>query len=763
MLAPKLSRARTFAIAAAAAALIALPGYAQDGGPEAQIAAALEGADAAGPEELVAAARGMGKLDAAGVAAAKKALEGAKPREVVIVSQALLQSGEKGAAIVALEKLVAGDDPVAAHLAVEMIWRAAKTRDDVKALKVQFSKIVEPPVKIAAAKALRDKASDTDAERVLKDYLKSSERSVRKEAAFALAEIGNAAAAKPVLDELSGDPTPDGARARQIIERENLFESVRKTGGLDAGGQAKLQQKKIDDLETQVKELKKKLDQGAAAGAAGAAGAGGENGLLDELLRNVKLYYVDGDADKIENKALVDAAAKGMIGSLDPFSSYMTEKETKDFEDSMTGKYAGIGAVVSMDPKDKILTIIRPIYSGPAYRMGLRSLDKITEVEGEPTFGKSVEELVSRLKGLPKTSVKIKVFRKGWPKEREIALEREEIQLESVHSVMLPGKVGFLSLSQFGQNAEQEVENALKDLEAQGMRALIFDLRANPGGLLSAAVEIADKFLKDNKLIVYSKGRNEFIAPYREFRTQDAATHPDYPIVVLVNHASASASEIVAGALQDHKRATLVGDNTFGKGSVQQLMKVKATGEKSTLRLTIAKYYLPSGRSIHRDEKTGKGGVDPDLAVEGETDPSWVIHEADKLVEQQVVERYVLEMWKENKEKLIELATFDNFDGSSYPGFDEFFKGLSTRLEPNHVRKLVRAHVRRLVQDDRGKEFAVDLEEDAQLQRGIFELLKKLGDDPANYKEFAFFTAKFDKTPSSAKKPPEGEGGTAVR
>jgi C-terminal peptidase prc len=761
---PRLTRINTRRIAFALIAVGALAGgtLAQEGPrgaatPEQQVNAAVAEMEAAEPVEIFAAARELEKLGAPALAPAKKALATASPRAKVGLARVLLAQKEKQAAIAVLESVVGGDDPVAAVLAAEMIQQAATSRDDVKGLKAALQKAGDPSVKIAVAKALRARAQDVDAERILKDYLRSDDAATRAEAALALAEIGNLSVAKQVLDELSTEPTERGKRARELLEREKLIEGLSKGAGLDPANQAKLQDKKIADLEAEVKALKKKIDAGATAAGAGV----GDNPLLDELLRNVKLYYVD-EGERIENKSLVDSAAKGMIGSLDPFSSYMTEKETKDFEDSMVGKYAGIGAVVSMDPKDKILTIIRPIYSGPAYRMGLRSLDKITEVEGESTFGKTVEELVSKLKGFPKTKVKIKVFRKGWQKERDFVLEREEIQLESVHWTMLPGKVGYLSLSQFGQNAEQEVENSLRELEAQGMRALVFDLRANPGGLLSAAVEIADKFLKDNKLIVYSKGRNEFIAPYREFRTQDAATHPDYPIVVLVNHASASASEIVAGALQDHKRATLVGENTFGKGSVQQLMKVKATSEKSTLRLTIAKYYLPSGRSIHRDDKTGKGGVDPDIVVESDTDAAWVIQEADKLLETQAVEKYVTDLWKDHKEKVAELARFDNFDPESYPGFDDFARTLNTRLERNHVRKLVRAHARRLVQDDKGKEFSHDLQEDVQLQRGVYELLKKLGEDASHFKEYAFFGAKFDKAPGSAKTD-EPANGTAVR
>jgi carboxyl-terminal processing protease len=756
MLDRKLWGARRGALAAAlAVAVVALGAGAPvfGGGDEndasTRVAAAVADMERAGAAEIFTVSRSLDALGPAGTAAAKSSLETASPRARVGLARFLLGQKEQAAAIPVLEKTALSDDPVAAALAVQLIERSARSKDDVQSLRAVLEKNHEPAVRIAAAKALRNVGRDVSAERVLKDYLSSDDFDARAGAALALAEIGNVDAAKPVLAELEGEPTWRGDLARSYLAQEKLYDSLRSSAGLDQQGQVKLLEKQKKDLEQQLADLRRKLEAG------GGSATGSE--LLDELLGKVQRYYVE-DGDKLTTKNLVDEAAKGMIASLDPFSSYMTEKETKDFDDSMQGKYAGIGAVVQMDPKDKILTIIRPIYSGPAYRAGLRSLDKITEVEHEPTYGKTVEELVLKLKGEPRTPVRIKVYRRGWQKEREFTLEREEIQLQSVHYAMLPGKIGYLALSQFGQNAEQEVEAALQDLEAQGMRALVFDLRANPGGLLQAAVEIADKFLKGNKLIVYSEGRNPQIAPRREFHTHDGRTHPDYPMAVLVNRASASASEIVSGALQDWHRATLVGENTFGKGSVQQLMRVKATNDKSTLRLTIAKYYLPSGRCIHRDEKTGKGGIDPDVVVEMDNDPAWVIQEADKLLETQAVDRYVQELWRDHKEVLEELAVFDGFDASKYPGFDEWAKTLNTKLDREHLRKLVRAGVRRLVQDDRAKEFAYDLEEDTQLQRAIYEDLVKLGDDMGRYKEYAFFAQKFAKAPDvPAKAPPGGE------
>ncbi len=769
---PRRMRSRAAISAVAAAALIlglaassVLPVVRADDADArlADIVSSMEAADQ--PAQVFALSRDLDALGTEGLEPARKRIAdpAVSPRAKLGLARYLLANREKAAAFPALVEIVKnGDDPEAARMAADMIGLHASTKDDVKGLKAAVDRVADPMVKIAALKVLRDKGREASAERQVKEFLSSDDWDVRAAAALALGELGNVQAAKHVLAELKLEPTERGKRAAALLYQEELIEAQKKFAGLEKDEAIQFQEKKIKELEEELKKAKKQ------AADAGASGLSPEFQLLDELLRNIRTYYVE-DGEKTDTKTLVDEAAKGMVSSLDPFSSYMTEKETKEFKETMDGKYAGIGAVVSMDPKDKVLTIIRPIYSGPAYKKGLRSLDKIIEVEGESTFGKTVEELVAKLKGEAGTDVKIKVYRRGWQKEKEFTLTRAEIQLQSVHYAMLPGKIGYVSLSQFGQTAVEEVEGALKELEAQGMRSLVFDLRANPGGLLSAAVEIADKFLKDDRLIVYSEGRNKAIAPRRDFKTKDDFTHPDYPVVVLVNKASASASEIVAGALQDHKRATLVGETTFGKGSVQQLMQVKATGEKSTLRLTIAKYYLPSGRSIHRDEKTGKGGVEPDIVTEADTDPAWLIQEVDRLLELKSaevepggetisqVDAYVRGIWREHKELALKLAMFDDFDESRYPGFDEWFKSLQTKLEPDQVRKVVRNQLRRLAQDDQGKEFALDLEDDIQLQRGVYEVLRKLGDDPARYEEYAYFAVKF--APKAVEKPAEAPPG----
>ncbi|MHC4831566.1 MAG: S41 family peptidase, partial [Planctomycetota bacterium] len=527
-----------------AAACVAVRAPGQETDTAATVEAAVEDMDeAATVSEVFDIARELDRLGASGLTAVKEALPEAGPRARLGLARYLLGQRERKMALASLEETIRGEDVEAAASAAEMIERYAEDKKEVLRLKSILEQVREPSVKIAVAKALRARANDTKAEAVLKDYLKSGEFEVRANAALALAEIGNVAAAKSVLNELADEPTDRGKRAKSLLYQDKLVESLRRSGGLSGDKHTKRLEAKVDALKEELEKTQKKAEAAAAAAAKGGGGkakAPAAKGykLLEELTKNIKEYYVEED-ERTEDKQLFDEAAKGMVGSLDPFSSYMTEKETQDFRQSMSGSYAGIGAVVSIDPKDKLLTIIRPIYSGPAYKAGLRSLDKITKVEGESTFGKKVEQLVTKLKGKPDTPVKISVFRKGWKKEREFTLMRGTITLKSVHHKMLPGKIGYISLSQFGDKAVDEIEDAMTELEQQGMRAMIFDLRNNPGGLLTAAVDISDKFLKDNKLIVYSQGRNKRIAPRRDYRTRQTSTHPDIPLVVLINGASA--------------------------------------------------------------------------------------------------------------------------------------------------------------------------------------------------------------------------------
>jgi carboxyl-terminal processing protease len=326
--------------------------------------------------------------------------------------------------------------------------------------------------------------------------------------------------------------------------------------------------------------------------------------LIVDVLQNIQAQYVE---DK-DPKDLVFGACHGMVRTLDPFSQFMEPEQYKDMRTETEGEFGGLGIRVGI--RDGWLIVITPIEDTPAYRLGILPGDKIVKINGLTTQGMSLEDAVDKLRGKPKTQVAISIFREGDKEPRDFTVTREVIKVASVKFSMAADGIGYLKLNEFIKTSFADMRKALKGLEGKGMTSLVLDLRNDPGGLLDAAVDVGRLFIGDNKLIVYTEGR---ASPRQEYRADAKAPYGDLPLAVLVNRGSASASEIVAGAVQDHKRGILIGGETFGKGSVQSIIELD---EGSALRLTTAKYFTPSGRCIHRDEKTGKGGITPDIVVD---------------------------------------------------------------------------------------------------------------------------------------------------
>ena len=323
--------------------------------------------------------------------------------------------------------------------------------------------------------------------------------------------------------------------------------------------------------------------------------------LFSKVVEQVRAHYVD--AEKSTYEELVKGALKGMLQSLDPHSQFLDEKAFKAMKEETAGKFGGLGITIGI--KDNLLTVIAPMEGTPAFRAGLLSGDKIMEIDGDTTEGISLEDAVGKLRGDPGTAVKVKVFRPKTQLMKEFELTRAVINVPSIKDTqVLDGGIGYVRMLQFGENTAKDLRTELDKLEAQKVRALVLDLRSNPGGLLTAAVEIAQMFLDRGDLIVFTRGRDNRME--RSYRSRSRHTFPDVPMVVLINGYSASASEIVAGALQDNRRAILVGEKSFGKGSVQSVLP--QDGE-TAIRLTTAKYYTPSERVIH------DVGIEPDVVV----------------------------------------------------------------------------------------------------------------------------------------------------
>ncbi len=319
--------------------------------------------------------------------------------------------------------------------------------------------------------------------------------------------------------------------------------------------------------------------------------------VLDLVERN----YVD----DINSAELSVNAIEGMLQSLDPYSAYLTPDRFKDLEEGTSGEFGGLGMEITV--KDGVLTVVSPLEDTPASAAGIEAGDQIIEINGKST-SKMVEfEAVKLLRGPVGTSVKIKVKKKADSSTKVIKLERSIIYIKSVKSELLDGNLGYVKLIQFQDKTSDELKNAIKKLQQENndkLQGLILDLRNNPGGLLTQAVEVVDEFI-DEGIIVSVKGRNSN-QNLDYYATKSAETH-EFPIVVLVNNGSASASEVVAEALQDYERSTIVGTKTFGKGSVQTIIRLE---DGSGLKITTAKFYAPSGRSINNV------GVVPDIIIE---------------------------------------------------------------------------------------------------------------------------------------------------
>jgi len=327
-----------------------------------------------------------------------------------------------------------------------------------------------------------------------------------------------------------------------------------------------------------------------------------------KLIVDVYQQIVQNYVDEVDPQNLIYGAAAGMVSTLDPFSQFMVPEAREEMQAITEGQFGGLGIRIMI--KDGWLTVITPLPDTPAYKAGVLPEDRVIMINDESTRGIGLQDAVKKLRGAPKTQVKLTVSREGTKDPISFTLTRESIVVQSVKGRMLTSDIGYVRLTEFIEPSLRDMQKELKDLQKAGMKSLILDLRNNPGGLLTSAVDISKEFIGDQKLVVFTEGRAQ---PRQDFKASITAPYKKLPLVVLVNRGSASGSEIVAGCMQDHGRAILVGSETFGKGSVQSVISLE---DGSGLRLTTAKYYTPSGRSIHRNPKTGEGGIKPDIQID---------------------------------------------------------------------------------------------------------------------------------------------------
>jgi carboxyl-terminal processing protease len=330
--------------------------------------------------------------------------------------------------------------------------------------------------------------------------------------------------------------------------------------------------------------------------------------LFTYVLEKVRKDYVDGQNVKYQD--LVYGALKGMLNTLDPHSEFMEPEKYKELQNDTQGAFGGLGIVISM--KDNFITVVAPMDDTPGSKAGILSGDRILKIDGRTTEKMSLTDAVKNLRGEPGTEVRMTLMRPTTGEIKEYKLARANINVDMVKDIngkkefpLDENKIGYVHLMQFGEKTSDELEAALHKLKSQGMQGLVLDLRWNPGGLLEQAVDVCQKFLPRGELVVTTEGRNPGQNSVRKAMGRGDELH-NMPMVVLINLGSASASEIVAGCLQDLKRAVVLGEKSFGKGSVQSIFPL---ADGSALRLTTAKYYTPSHKVIHEE------GITPDITV----------------------------------------------------------------------------------------------------------------------------------------------------
>ncbi len=321
--------------------------------------------------------------------------------------------------------------------------------------------------------------------------------------------------------------------------------------------------------------------------------------LFGEVLEKINNEYVD----EIDQSESMDSAINGLLQSLDPYSAYMSPETFNEMQTETSGEFGGLGIEVSMEAG--VVKVISPIDDTPASRAGIKAGDYIVKISNIQVQGKTLSEAVDLMRGPVGSSIELTVRRKGEKKALTFEITREVIQIQSVKSDILEGNIGYIRLTSFNENSSKQIKEKIKFLEnKKTIESYILDLRNNPGGLLSQAISISDFFL-DNGEIVSTKSRKK--SENRKWFASEGDLTNGKTIIVLINYGSASAAEIVAGAIKDHKRGIILGENSYGKGSVQSIIPLK---NKGAIRLTVAKYYLPSGKSI------SEVGVSPDIEIE---------------------------------------------------------------------------------------------------------------------------------------------------
>jgi carboxyl-terminal processing protease len=812
---------------------------------QAEIDRLVSSMDTTSPDLIWGLSRELASLGDTAVPGIIDAMDGASATVKLGLANALLALDAEGDGLDALRDLAKQEDAgteIRAR-AFELLGTWGEETDEEIILEA-LDETYDPRLKAAQAKALwaltENFRSKQRAKRELKLLLASTDPNVRYAGALALGEIGDIFSSRRVLEEIREEPTARGRLARALL-----------------------------DMFTWRAKSERLAEEDAAA-----AERPGDGGLSLDLpgvpmLPEIRMLLKWGHLkrDDLDDLTLFEGAARGMVGikELDIHTQFFTAKERARWDESLDPTYGGIGAYVNFDEND-FFSIVRPIFGGPAYKEHLRPGDKILRVDGWETTGQPQEEIIKRLRGKPGTPVVVTIYRDGWAKPQDMDLTRAQITIRTAQSEILPGRIGYIRLTTFGRQTTTELQEECRRLEREGhIQGLILDLRWNSGGWLETGRAVSDVFLPRDKLIVYWEGPNTYVARREDYYATQGTTRPDYPLVILVNRGSASASEIVAGALQHHERAVLVGERTYGKGTVQRVFPITTSppsepfsdtqrrngaydppeafkdadgngrwdegedlidldrngrwtaGEPFTdmngdgkrqpnerwtdqgrfngthdgaepfrdldgdakrdpdeqfydanrngrfdpaepyedlngngkhdyaaVKISIGKYFLPSGRSLLRERKieNGKavyvGGIDPEVRVRQQGITGWRAEETRRLEEdEKAFDNYLNRLFDTHRETFEKLAYDDGRKVEAYPEFESFYKGLKTNLDRDTVRWWLRLKNRRKVADERGTEMVGDFLDDLQLRRAIKVVAEKLSLDLHKVPEYS--------------------------
>ncbi|MHC5080501.1 MAG: S41 family peptidase [Planctomycetota bacterium] len=629
------------------------------------------------------------------------------PRQEIAVSWALSRLGHRTEVLERTLEKVRNEANMEVRVLHAGLLRTVATAQEGEKIESLLDDLFEPRIKIPLCQALWDSAKSLRAKKELKALLKSDDETVQIAAAMALAEVGDVEPGKRILRRLAEEPTTRGRLAYALLREYDLKRAIERSGFQNA------------------KAADEKFDQP----------------VLDEIREKVLKNYVD--KNKTVFARMAGNAASGIAAHLDPYSAYLSPKILQKMARIRTGELTGIGLTLGFSLKKKegedfrrVPVVIAAHWNGPAYFAGIRPQDELWEIDGQSSFGKSLEELEGMIAGKPGSQVVLTLYHKGWFRERKVPLTRKRIESPAILLQRLPADICVIKIPRMALDAGTALAKSIQGKGFTGAKGLILDLRDNPGGSLETAVDLAGAFLPEGTPVYSVQARNPDLGMGREFKTVSAGG-VSLPLVVLINAGSAGAAEVLAGAIRDHKRGTLVGTESFGRGTLQIRFPLKATAQRTVLNLTVAACLLPKSGTFDGI------GIKPDRDVPARRMEIWRHDEIQKVIQAGHVEKYLEKHFEGHLELFKELARGDEGKVDRYPEFDAWFATTATKAEKDDLRGLLREGIRRRLSQKIGTPLFTDIQEDEPLRCAVAVLAEKLGLDLSTIPEFAPFAGKY--------------------